>query len=293
MTVYIDPPRWPAHGTVFSHLVSDTSLAELHAFARALGVSVRAFDQDHYDVPAHRHEEAVAQGAVAVDGKQLTRVLIRSGLRIPARRRPAKLSAALTTRWDRHFPEHPDLGRELLRRWREAHREYHGPAHLLHVLEALDRLTDVREHPELVLAAWFHDAVHEGRAGQDERESAELARELLSAQGWPEETAGRVAELVLVTAHHDPDPEDEDACLLVDADLAVLGGTPEEYLRYREAVRREYAGVADEQFRAARAEVLSALRELPRLFHHPAAVELWEDRARQNLDGEIAALTGS
>ncbi|BAS15851.1 hypothetical protein AHiyo8_41540 [Arthrobacter sp. Hiyo8] len=37
MAVYVDPPLWPAHGTVFSHLVSDTSLEELHAFAEAAG----------------------------------------------------------------------------------------------------------------------------------------------------------------------------------------------------------------------------------------------------------------
>ena len=47
MTVLIDPPAWPAHGTVFSHLVSDASLEELHAFARAAGLSERAFDRDH------------------------------------------------------------------------------------------------------------------------------------------------------------------------------------------------------------------------------------------------------
>ena len=292
MTVYIDPPRWPAHGTVFSHLVSDTSLEELHGFARSLGVSERAFDQDHYDVPAHRHEDAVALGARAVDGKRLARILIASGLRIPARRRPAKLAAALTARWRHHFPAHPDLGRELLGRWGEAHRVYHGPEHLLHVLESLDRLTDLRPRPELLLAAWFHDAVHEGHAGQDELDSADLARRLLTANGWAPASAERVAALVLVTGEHDPDPQDEDACLLVDADLAVLGGDPDDYDRYRTAVRREYAHVPEEQFRAARAEVLTALHGLPQLFHHPAAVDLWEARARQNLEREIAELTG-
>ena len=33
VTVLIDPPRWPAHGRVWSHLVSDESYDELHAFA--------------------------------------------------------------------------------------------------------------------------------------------------------------------------------------------------------------------------------------------------------------------
>lgn len=307
MTVYIDPPRWPAHGTVFSHLISDRSLAELHAFARELGVPERAFDQDHYDVPAHRHAAAVAQGAVPVDGKQLARILIRSGLRIPARRRPAKLATALASRWERHVPGHARLGGQLRQRWREPHRDYHGPGHLLAVLEALDLLTDAAPSLELVLAAWFHDAVHDGRAGQDERDSAELARRLLTDESsprdtpvqdpataqWGPRTADRVAELVLVTAHHRPDPADWDACLLVDADLSVLGGSAEEYERYRAAVRREYAHVPEPQFRAARAEVLAGLQGAPRLFHDPRAVELWEARARHNLDREMVELTAS
>ena len=81
---------------MYKRQVSDQSLAELHEFASRLGVSVRAFDQDHYDIPAHRHADALALGAVAVEGKDLARILIRSGLRVPARRRPAKLAPALT-----------------------------------------------------------------------------------------------------------------------------------------------------------------------------------------------------
>lgn len=293
MTVYIDPPRWPAHGTVFSHLVSDTSVEELHEFARGLGVSERAFDRDHYDVPAHRHADAVAAGALAVDGKELVRVLIRSGLRVPARRRPAKLAATLTRRWAHRFPEHPQLGAELLSRWSEPHRVYHGPEHLLNVLEGIDRLTRGAPSSELVLAAWFHDAVYDGRAGQDERDSAELARQRLTGPDWPANTGRRVADLVLVTVDHCPDPRDLDACRLVDADLSVLGGDNEEYERYRSTVRREYAHVPDEQFRAGRAEILRGLLAKDTLFHDPRAVTLWEGRARENLEREITQLVAA
>lgn len=83
MSIYIDPPTWPAHGTVFSHLISDASLAELHEFAAAAGISERAFDCDHYDVPAHLYDELVQAGAVELSGAELTRTLIASGLRIP------------------------------------------------------------------------------------------------------------------------------------------------------------------------------------------------------------------
>ena len=60
MTLYIDPPRWPAHGTQFSHLVSDRSVAQLHRFAAGVGIPERAFDLDHYDVPEHRYRDVLA-----------------------------------------------------------------------------------------------------------------------------------------------------------------------------------------------------------------------------------------
>ena len=51
MTILVDRPRWPAHGTRFAHLVSDTSLDELHAFEAALPLPRRLrFHNDHYDV---------------------------------------------------------------------------------------------------------------------------------------------------------------------------------------------------------------------------------------------------
>lgn len=86
MAVLIDPPRWPAHGRVWSHLASDTSLDELHAFAGAAGIPRRAFEGDHYDVPAERYQQAVAAGAVEVAGRELLRRLVAAGLRVPKRR---------------------------------------------------------------------------------------------------------------------------------------------------------------------------------------------------------------
>lgn len=84
--VLIDPPSWPAHGRQWSHLVSDTSLAELHDFARALGVPARGFEGDHYDLPEERYADAVAAGAEPVSGRELLGRLQASGLRVPKRR---------------------------------------------------------------------------------------------------------------------------------------------------------------------------------------------------------------
>ncbi|MGK2853543.1 MAG: DUF4031 domain-containing protein [Microbacteriaceae bacterium] len=87
MAVLIDPPLWPNHGTIWSHLVSDTSLEELHYFASGAGLPSRGFDHDHYDVPAEHYYVLIALGAEAVDSRQLVRRLVASGLRVRPRDR--------------------------------------------------------------------------------------------------------------------------------------------------------------------------------------------------------------
>ena len=87
MSVLIDRPAWPAHGTLWAHLVSDATLEELHAFARDAGIPERAFDGDHYDVPEARYLELVGRGALPVSNRDLVRRLQASGLRITQRER--------------------------------------------------------------------------------------------------------------------------------------------------------------------------------------------------------------
>jgi hypothetical protein len=81
VTVYIDPPAWPGHGRLWSHLVSDVSYDELHLFAADLGVPPRAFERDHYDLPSHRYADAVRAGAVEVSSREVVRLLYGAGLR--------------------------------------------------------------------------------------------------------------------------------------------------------------------------------------------------------------------
>jgi hypothetical protein len=87
MAVLIDRPMWPAHEMLWAHLVSDSSLDELHAFAAAHGIPRRGFDLDHYDVPATRYDELVAAGAVPVTNRQLVTRLQASGLRVSQKQR--------------------------------------------------------------------------------------------------------------------------------------------------------------------------------------------------------------
>ena len=322
MSIYIDPPTWPAHGTVFSHLISDASLAELHEFAAAAGISERAFDRDHYDVPAHLYNELVQAGAIELSGAQLTRTLIASGLRIPLKERPEKIRPRLLRAWEAAFTPHfklveapaelraqltaqvAELGESLLQAWEQPHRAYHHSGHLSQMLTDLDRLYAHRTQGStplaLILAAWFHDAVYEGAPGEDERRSEQLA----SASLEPLVTAGLLTDqelqmvslLVRATATHElPESADlpqgyepADLQLFLDADMAILAADSVRYRRYLRGVRSEYSHFDDEAFRTGRTTFLRSILGRERIFLSEEAFKLWEEPARANLRAELS-----
>ena len=294
MAILLDPPRWPAHGTDFGHLVSDTSLDELHAFAAAVGLHPRAFDHDHYDVPVARYPALVDAGAIPVPSGELLRRLVDAGLRVRPRdrtpKRPAAL-AAVRADWQLLLPQAPYLREELVDRWSEPHRRYHDVRHLAQCLTALDQLgAPASEENRLVrLAAWFHDAVHHGEPRADEEASAELARVHLEPL-LGRRVAAEVARLVLVTIDHDPSDDDRDAALLVDADLSILGQNRGRYHVYARDVREEYAQYPDDDFRQGRLAVIDGLLGRRPLFHTETGRRLWAAAAQRNLGEERARL---
>jgi len=79
--VLVDEPIWPFRDRLWCHLVSDTSYDELHSLAAELGIPQRAFQGDHYDLPAELRTGAIALGAEPVSGRELITRLIASGLR--------------------------------------------------------------------------------------------------------------------------------------------------------------------------------------------------------------------
>jgi len=304
VSIFIDPPVWPAHGTVFSHLISDTSLAELHDFAAKTGISPRAFDADHYDVPAYRYEGLVRAGAREVSGSQLTRILIDSGLRVPLRERPNKIRPRLMRAWDSLLPGHTALGEDLLERYEQPHRKYHTSVHLSEMLTALKTLYK-RHHTAtpraVLLAAWFHDAVYEANPGDDEAASADLARTALTPLASTGFLTNRgvtaIAHLIELTASHQlADGIEEytsgaltraDAEFFLDADLAILAADSPRYTRYVAGVRAEYAHYAPDAFTRGRAAILQGFLNRTAIYASDTAHLLWDAPARLNLRTEL------
>ncbi len=183
-----------------------------------------------------------------------------------------------------------DSWARLLERWSEPHRRYHGTRHLSAVLLFVDEFAGHAEDPDAVrLAAWYHDAIYDPRARDNEERSAALAESELAALGVPGERVVEAARLGRLTAAHDPADGDRNAELLNDADLLVLASPPEAYVGYVNAVREEYAHISDDDFRSGRAAILASLLHATRLFRLDALIPL-EVAARRNLSAELSLL---
>ena len=107
MAIWIDPPSWPAHGRLWSHLISDSSYDELRTFATQTGIPARGFEGDHFDVPQELYAALVAAGARPTEGKELARLLRDSGLRFQKRKGERPLAAY------RDVLPHVDVGHSL------------------------------------------------------------------------------------------------------------------------------------------------------------------------------------
>ncbi|MGK5115128.1 HD domain-containing protein [Geodermatophilus sp. CPCC 205506] len=174
--------------------------------------------------------------------------------------------------------------------WSEPHRRYHDLAHLAAVLGLVGELSAAAADPAAVrLAAWYHDVVYDPRRGDNEQVSAERARAGLRGL-VPEERVAEVVRLVLLTARHDPAPDDPNGAVLCDADLAVLAGPPAAYAGYASAIRAEYGHLSDAEFTAGRTAVLEHLLALPALYRLPAVAAEWTPLARANIAAELSLL---
>ena len=174
--------------------------------------------------------------------------------------------------------------------WSEPHRRYHDLSHLAAVLGLVDALAAAADDADAVrLAAWYHDAVYDPRSTENEARSAGRARAGLRGLVSDERLA-EVERLVLLTADHDPDPDDANGAVLCDADLAVLASPPEAYAGYASAVRAEYGHLSDAEFTAGRIAVLERLLALPALYRLPDDDERWTATARANLGAELTLL---
>jgi predicted metal-dependent HD superfamily phosphohydrolase len=184
-----------------------------------------------------------------------------------------------------------ELFRRLLACYSEPHRKYHTVQHLEECFAHLENVLSLAERAEEVeLALWFHDAIYNTKRKDNERRSAEWARDVVLSAGLTGEQASRIYELVMTTVH-DATPAGKDAEVLVDIDLAILGSDTARFDEYENQVREEYAWVPEPLYRAARRKILQEFANRTSIYSTEYFRAEHEARARDNIARSLARLS--
>lgn len=181
---------------------------------------------------------------------------------------------------------------QLLEAYRQPHRAYHTVAHLEDCLHQFDIAHMEAEHPaEVEVALWFHDAVYDLKATDNEAQSTLWALQALHQSGVSAAVSDRIAAMILATTHDCP-PETNDCALLLDIDLSILGQSPEIFAVYEDRIRREYHWVPQAEYRVGRTAILKRFLARSSIYYTPFFRERLEVHARCNLEQLIVRLCG-
>lgn len=195
--------------------------------------------------------------------------------------------------WDqawRNLGLQPEAGlmERLINAWSEPHRRYHAIQHLKECLAHFESVANLAVHPgEVELALWFHDAIYDLKAKDNEQRSAEWAVHELAHRGAGNEQLRRVRGLIMATCHT-ATPADHDEQMLVDIDLSILGAGPSRFAEYDAQIKAEYNWVPDLVYRAKRREVLAGFLERAVIYNTDYFRARLEQQARTNLQAAIS-----
>jgi predicted metal-dependent HD superfamily phosphohydrolase len=185
---------------------------------------------------------------------------------------------------------------ELLLRFRygEPWRHYHVWTHVQRMLEDFkavrDQISSVSMRNALVWAIKGHDVVYEPTARNNELRSAQLMSALLFPF-LPSTAVKEIFRLILLTEKHQPAADDLNGCMLCDLDLVVLGGSAEEYKKFEQAIRAEYAQVSAFDFRRGRRAILEGFLRRDHIFNLPHFRDKYETQAQKNLQQALISLS--
>jgi predicted metal-dependent HD superfamily phosphohydrolase len=178
----------------------------------------------------------------------------------------------------------------LVAAYSERHRHYHNQSHICECLAEFDSARHLARRADCVeLALWFHDAVYNPKASDNEEQSAALAGHCMEEAGMPTRLVSTVNGLIMATKHHNAGP-DEDAALMIDIDLSILGQSKDRFLEYERQIREEYAWVPRIIFGRKRAKILEQFLTRERIYSTDWFRKKYEEQARHNLQASIKTL---
>lgn len=179
----------------------------------------------------------------------------------------------------------------LQEKYAEPHRAYHKLQHISDLLDLLERDKNKLERPHWVgMAIWFHDAIYDPSSKENEQKSAELFEACAKKWGLTKSITHTIYSYILATQNHKPIGNHRDLHWFLDADLSILGASPERYKAYAKEIRAEYSRYPMVLYRAGRKAILKKFLERKRLFFTEDFEQELAVRARENLRWEMESL---
>ncbi len=179
---------------------------------------------------------------------------------------------------------------ELEAYYSEPHRAYHNLVHVMECLEEFKLAKHLASNPLAVeMAIWYHDVVYDSRTRDNEEQSAALAAKVSNASALSELFTQRVTNLILATKKHDA-ALDQDAALMTDIDLSILGRCQGRFDEYEHQIRQEYNWVSPSDFVAGRTAVLKSFLCRRTIYATEFFQNKYEQQARENLNRSVLML---
>ena len=190
-------------------------------------------------------------------------------------------------------------GADLMQRWNAPNRQLHNVRRLMNTLTHIDEISSSAHDPDILrVAAWYHGAflnkALEIKLGGFQANFAatrciDHAHNRLTNLGVADEVVARIDELIAFLTRHRAPRSDFDAQVLVDADLAGLACSPQDYKKLRTSLRAELSELDDLQFVKARLALVKKLLSYETIYQSPLG-SAWENTARANLEVELTRL---
>lgn len=171
----------------------------------------------------------------------------------------------------------------LIRAYSEPQRAYHTVQHLFECLTLLESVKHYLNDPHAVeLALWFHDAVYNPQANDNEIQSAQLFERLLISD-LDLDVVKKIKRWIIATQKHQSCNE-SDLQYLLDIDLAILAAPLPRFMQYEQQIQYEFSWVEPTLYLKKRQEILLHFYESSCLYQTAYFQQRYTSQAKLNLE---------
>lgn len=167
-------------------------------------------------------------------------------------------------------------------------RHYHNLIHLEEMINLYDiHYSNLQFPDEVLFSIFYHDYVYKVTRKDNELKSAEHALSILPFNAKVNKQL--VFDMICATKLHQHN-KIEDINWLIDFDLKILSKDCEDYNIYTRQIRKEYNIYPDFLYNPGRKKALEHFLENENIYQTATFRSLFEEKARENIQKEIATL---